>query len=132
MRHSAFFLVVVDEDGKDFSVEGPMVDDRWWIEAVSDGQSVWAWPARMVRLGQTARAPITPQNFSQLTGTVVLAPRRAPVRSDMRLPHRQAPRPRRGRFRARRISLPRFVGLSTMVFTHWLQPIGASQCCRAE
>ena len=24
------------------------------------------------------------------------------------------------------------VGLSTMVFTHWLQPIGASQYCRAE
>jgi len=38
MRHSAFFLIIIDEDRNEFSVEGPMVDDSWWIEAVVAAQ----------------------------------------------------------------------------------------------
>jgi hypothetical protein len=39
MAGRRFVLVVVDRDTSEFTVEGPMSDDRPWNRAVVDGQS---------------------------------------------------------------------------------------------
>jgi hypothetical protein len=36
----SFVLVVVDRDAEEFTVEGPMTDDRPWNKAVVDAQKV--------------------------------------------------------------------------------------------
>lgn len=37
-RTQPFVLIVVDHDAKKFCVEGPMVDDRSWNDAICDAQ----------------------------------------------------------------------------------------------
>ena len=37
-RPQPFVLIVVDHDAKEFCIEGPMVDDRSWNDAVCDAQ----------------------------------------------------------------------------------------------
>jgi hypothetical protein len=38
MNQSQFLLLVVDEDKRSFSVEGPMSDDRSWIDPIATAQ----------------------------------------------------------------------------------------------
>lgn len=38
-RGPPFLLVIVDEDNRTFTVEGPMVDDTRWNEAVGDART---------------------------------------------------------------------------------------------
>ena len=38
MGKSEFFLIVVDEDRKHFTVEGPLADDRPWNAAIAAAQ----------------------------------------------------------------------------------------------
>ena len=40
MQGRSFVLVVVDRDRDEFTVEGPMTDDRPWNKAVIDAQRV--------------------------------------------------------------------------------------------
>ena len=55
MLTSAFFLILVDEDRKQFTVEGPLTDDEPWYRAVaaarSEGRNV-----RCCNLGEKSRA----------------------------------------------------------------------------
>jgi hypothetical protein len=55
MNKSEFFLIVIDEDRKRFTVEGPMADDQPWNSAVSaaqhDGRRI-----RCCNIGSTSRA----------------------------------------------------------------------------
>jgi hypothetical protein len=39
MSRPAFFLIVIDEDRNQFTVEGPMCDDRPWNRAVANAQT---------------------------------------------------------------------------------------------
>ena len=34
-----FFLVIMDDDRKEFAIEGPLLDDRSWNDAISTAQS---------------------------------------------------------------------------------------------
>jgi hypothetical protein len=55
MGESAFFLIVIDEDRKQFTVEGPLVDDQPWNSAIAaardDGRKV-----RCCNIGSKSRA----------------------------------------------------------------------------
>lgn len=44
-----FLLVIIDEDAKTFSVEGPMIDDRSWNDAIWNARQA----GRMVRCFST-------------------------------------------------------------------------------
>jgi hypothetical protein len=39
MNESAFFLILIDEDRKQFTVEGPLTDDKSWKRAVAAARS---------------------------------------------------------------------------------------------
>ena len=40
MAQKPFFLILMDENARTFTVEGPMIDDRAWNKAVVDAQRV--------------------------------------------------------------------------------------------
>jgi hypothetical protein len=54
MGKTAFFLIVIDEDKKQFTVEGPLVDDKQLSLAVADAQSRGR-KIRCCNIGKTSR-----------------------------------------------------------------------------
>jgi hypothetical protein len=55
MDESAFFLIVIDEDRKQFTVEGPLVDDQPWNSAIAAVQDTGR-KVRCCNIGNTSRA----------------------------------------------------------------------------
>ena len=55
MPTDPFFLIVADHDNRQFSVEGPMVDDNPWSKPVVDAQSDGKWRVTCFVPGGAAR-----------------------------------------------------------------------------
>jgi hypothetical protein len=55
MDESVVFLIVIDEDRKQFTVEGPLVDDRQWNRAIANARDKGR-KIRCCNIGSTSRA----------------------------------------------------------------------------
>ena len=70
-----FWLVVVDDEQKAFTIEGPMIDDTLWNEAVvstqQDGRSVRCYSAPIQSSRESLRSHLLATGYTEAVRSIV-------------------------------------------------------------